>query len=170
MKFTFSQRKRMLWEVRGILKQWPSEVCLKSRFESPDVVQLLSLSNSLWPHRLQHARFPSPHHLPEFTQTHVHWIGDAVQLSHSLLPLLLPPSVFPSIRVFPNESALSIRWPKYWSFSFSISPSNEHSGLISLSIPQRGVSVSSATAEDTDPRTRPTRPQSLWKEHGTSNF
>ena len=47
-------------------------------------------------------------------------------------PLLLPPSVFPSIRVFSNESLLCIRWPKYWSFSFSISPSNEHSGLISF--------------------------------------
>ena len=49
-------------------------------------------------------------------------------------PLLLPPSIFPSIRVFSNESALSIRWPKYWSFSFSISPSNEYSGLISFRI------------------------------------
>ena len=47
-------------------------------------------------------------------------------------PLLLPPSIFPSIRVFPNESALHIRWPKYWNFSFSISPSNEHPGLISF--------------------------------------
>ena len=46
--------------------------------------------------------------------------------------LLLPPSIFPSIRIFPNESALPIRWPKYWSFSFSISPSNEYSGLISF--------------------------------------
>ena len=49
-------------------------------------------------------------------------------------PLLLPPSIFPSLRVFSNESALCIRWPKYWSFSFSISPSNEYSGLISFSI------------------------------------
>ena len=49
-------------------------------------------------------------------------------------PLLLPPSVFPSIRVFSNEPALPIRWPKYWSFSFSISPSNEYSGLISLKV------------------------------------
>ena len=49
-----------------------------------------------------------------------------------LCPLLLPPSIFPSIRVFSNESAVCIRWPKYWSFSFSISPFNEHSGLISF--------------------------------------
>ena len=49
-------------------------------------------------------------------------------------PLLLPPSIFPSIRVFSNESVLHIRWPKYWSFSFSVSPSNEYSGLISFRI------------------------------------
>ena len=60
---------------------------------------------------------------------------ESVTLSNHLIlccPLLLPPSIFPSIRVFSNESVLCIRWPKYWSFSFSISPSNEHSGLISF--------------------------------------
>ena len=66
--------------------------------------------------------------LPEFTQTHVHWVGDAIQPSHPLSS----PSIFPSIRVFSNESALRIRWPKYWSCSFNISPSNEHPGLISF--------------------------------------
>ena len=71
---------------------------------------------------------PVHHQLPEFTQTHVHRVGDAIQPSHPLSSLLLLPSIFPSIRVFPNESALHIRWPKYWSFSF-ISPSNEHPGL-----------------------------------------
>ena len=61
MTFTFSQRKRMSWEVRGILEQWACEICLKSRSESPVVVvQLLSLPNYLWPHWLQHARFPCP--------------------------------------------------------------------------------------------------------------
>ena len=70
--------------------------------------------------------------LPVFTQTYVHWVGDAIQPSHPLSSPLLPPSIFPSIRVFSNESALCIRWPKYWSFSFSISPSNEYSGLISF--------------------------------------
>ena len=75
--------------------------------------------------------FPVHHQLPEFTQTHVHQVGDAIQPSHPLSPLLLP-SIFPSIRVFSSESALHIRWPKYWSFSFNISPSNEHPGLISL--------------------------------------
>ena len=74
--------------------------------------------------------FPVLHQLPELTQTHVCWVGDAIHLI-LCCPLLLPPSIFPSIRVFSNESALRIRWPKYWSFSFSISPFNEYSGLIS---------------------------------------
>ena len=68
---------------------------------------------------------PVHHQLPKSTQTHVHWVGDAVYLI-----LCHPFSIFPSIRVFSNESALCIRWPTYWSFSFSISPSNEHPGLI----------------------------------------
>ena len=72
------------------------------------------------------------HQLPESTQTHVHWFGDAIQPSHPLSSLLLLPSIFPSIRVFSNKSALCIRWPKYWNFSFNISPSKEHSGLISF--------------------------------------
>ena len=76
--------------------------------------------------------FPVHHQLPEFTQTHVHRVGDAIQPSHPLSSPLLLPSIFPSIRVFSNESALCIRWPKYWNFSFNISPSNEYSGLISF--------------------------------------
>ena len=74
---------------------------------------------------------PVHHQLPGFTQTHVHWVSDAIQPSH-LHPLLLLPSIFPSIRVFSNKSVLRIRWPEYWSFSFSISPSNEYLGLISF--------------------------------------
>ena len=72
---------------------------------------------------------PFHHQLLEFTQIHLHWVSDAIQPSH---PLLLLPSIFPCIGVFSNESALRIRWPKYWSFSFNISPSNKHSGLISF--------------------------------------
>ena len=72
------------------------------------------------------------HQLPEFTQTHVHRGSDAIQPSGPLSSLLLLPSIFPSIRVFSNESGLPIWWPKYWSFSFNISPSNEHPGLISF--------------------------------------
>ena len=76
--------------------------------------------------------FPVHHQLRELTQTHVHRIGDAIQPSHPLSPLFFLPSIFPSIRVFSNESVLHIRWPKYWSFSFNISPSNEYSELISF--------------------------------------
>ena len=73
---------------------------------------------------------PVHHQLPEFTQTHVHRVRDAIQPSHPLSsPLLLPP-IPPSIRVFSNESTLRMRWPKYWSFSFSIIPSKEIPGLI----------------------------------------
>ena len=86
---------------------------------------------------------PVHHKLPEFTQTHVHCVGEAIQQPHSLL---LPPSIFPSLGVFSNESVLCVRWPKYWSFSFSISPSNDYSRLISLgwtgwiSLQSKGIS------------------------------
>ena len=73
---------------------------------------------------------PVHHQLPEFTQTHVHWVGDAIQPSHPLSSLFLLPSILPRIRVFSNESVLYIRWPKYWIFNFSISLSKECSGLI----------------------------------------
>ena len=79
---------------------------------------------------------PVHHQLLEPTQTYVHWVGDAIRMPscHLILcrPLLLLPSIFPSARVFSNGSVLLIRWPKYWSFSFNISPSNEYSGLISF--------------------------------------
>ena len=72
------------------------------------------------------------HQLLEFTQTHVHWVSDAIRSSHPLSSPSLMPSILSSIRVFSNESALHIRQTKYWSFSFNSSPSNEKSGLISL--------------------------------------
>ena len=104
--------------------------------------------------------FPVHHQLPEPAQTHVHWVGDAIQPSHPLLPSSSPTFNLPSIRIFSNESTLCffffvvvvkktnfiylfftlqyftlcITWPKYWSFSFSISPSNEYSGQISFRI------------------------------------
>ena len=91
------------------------------------------MSGPLRPHELQHARPPwsitnSQSLLKLMT------IESVMPSNHLILccPLLLPPSIFPSIRVFSNESALHIRWPKDWSFSFNISPSNEHSGLISF--------------------------------------
>ena len=68
---------------------------------------------------------PVHYQLPEFTQTHANWVGDAIQPSHACLPLLLLPPIPPSIRVFSSESTLRMRWPKYWSFSSSIIPSKE---------------------------------------------
>ena len=102
------------------------------------------MSDSLRPHRLKHTRLACPAPAHGAAQTHVHWVGDAIQSSHPLIqpshhPLILPPSIFPSIRVFSNESVLRIKWPKYWSFSFRISPSNEYSGLISFRIDRFGL-------------------------------
>ena len=89
-------------------------------------------SNSLWPHGLKHTRLPCPSLSPSLLRL---MSIESVMLSKHLnlcCPFLVLSSVFPIIRVFSNESALCIRWPKYW--SFSISPSNEYSGLISLRI------------------------------------
>ena len=91
------------------------------------------VSNSLQPYRLQHTRVLVHHQLSELAQTHVHLVSDAIQPSHLLLSPS-PPSIFPSIRVFSNESVLRISWPKYCNFSFSISPFNEYSGVISFRI------------------------------------
>ena len=90
------------------------------------------MSNSLWPYGLRHARRQS---ITNSWSLLKHISTESVMPSNHLIlcrPLLLPPSIFPSIRVFSEESALHIRWPKYWSFSFHISPSNKHSGLISF--------------------------------------
>ena len=142
------------------------------------------MSNSLWPHGLQHARLLCSPLFPRVAQIHVHWVGevkwsevtqscptlcDPIDCSppgssiHGIFParilewvaipflvmlsnshilcrlLLLLPSIFPSIRGFSNESVLRIRWPKYQSFSFSISSSNEYSGLISFKIDWFGL-------------------------------
>ena len=73
---------------------------------------------------------PVHHQLPEFTQIHIHQVSEAIQPSHHLSSLLLLPPIPPSIKVFSNESTLHMKWPKYWSFSFSIIPSKEIPGLI----------------------------------------
>ena len=89
------------------------------------------MSNSLWPHELQHPRSPCPSPTPGVYSNSCPlswWCHPTISSS----VVLLLPSIFPSIRVFSNESVLHIRWPKYWSFSFSISLSNEYSGLISF--------------------------------------
>ena len=92
------------------------------------------VSDSLRPHALQRARLPCPslsQSLLRFMSTELMMLPNHLILCH---PLLLLPSVFLNIRVFPNESSLHIRWPKYWGFNFSINPSNEYSGLISFRI------------------------------------
>ena len=90
------------------------------------------MADSLQPHGLQHTRLPCPY-LPEFAQTHAHWVGDAIQPSH---PLSSPSLAFnlSQHQGLSNELALPVRWLKYWNFSFSISPSNEYSQLISFRI------------------------------------
>ena len=92
------------------------------------------MSNSLRPHEPQHARPPCPSPTPRVYPNSGRSIESVMPSNHLILcrPLLPPPSIFPIIRVFSDESALHIRWPEYWSFSFTTSPSNEYSGLISF--------------------------------------
>ena len=108
------------------------------KYPSTESVQFSSVTQSCLtlcdPMNCSMPSFPVLHYLSEFAQTHVHWVSDAIQPSNSLSPLSVLPSIFPSIRVFSNELVLQIRWLKYWSFSFSVSPSNEYSGLISFRI------------------------------------
>ena len=92
------------------------------------------VSDSLWPHDCSMPGFPVHHQPPGPAQTHVHWVHDAIQHLVLCHPLLLPPSILPSIRIFSSESILCLRWPKCWSFSFNINSSNEYSGLISFRI------------------------------------
>ena len=114
-------------------KEWPLSVIytFSQSGQSPVV------SDSFLPLDCSTPGFPVHHQFPNLAQTHVHQVSDAIQSSHPL-PSPSPPafilllSIFPSFRVFSNELVLLIRWPKYWSFSFSISPSNEYSGLISF--------------------------------------
>ena len=115
-------------------KQETNRICIKNHYikvSSPNTQILFSfslvVSDSLQPHGLQHGRLPCP-------SLCLRVCSSSCPLSHLILcgPLVLLLSIFSSIRVFSNESVLHIRWPKYWSFSFSISPSNEYSGLISF--------------------------------------
>ena len=118
----------IFWRVLNFIKgffciYWDS---VSESVQSLSCVQLCNAMNRSMPGLLVH------HQLPESTQTHVHWVvmpSDHLILCH---PLHLLPSILPSIRVFSSESGLYISWLKYWSFSFNISPSNEHPGLISL--------------------------------------
>ena len=110
-------------------------MCLLKAVNSADTVQSSSVAQTCQlcnPMNRSTSGLPVHHQLPVLSQTHVHQVSDAIQ--HLILchPLLFLPPIPPSIRVFSNESNLRMRWPKYWSFSFSISPSNEHLGLISF--------------------------------------
>ena len=117
-------------EIKENINKWIYSTCSKIRRLSIIKVlfSCLVMSNSLLPHELQHTRTSCPSPSPK--------VCSVMLLCHLILwlPLLLLPSIFPTIRDFSNESALCIRWTKYWGFSFSISPSNEYSGLISLKI------------------------------------
>ena len=119
-------------------------VCMLSCFSS---VQFSSVTQSCPtlcdPMDCSMPGLPVHQQLPEFTQTHAHWVSDDIQPSH---PRSFPsPPAIPSIRVFSKESALRIRRPKYWSFSFSISPSIEHPGLISFRMDWLGLLAVQAT-------------------------
>ena len=92
------------------------------------------VSSSLWPHGLQHASPPFPSPTPGVYSTHVHCVSEAIQPIHPLLSASAPTFNPSEDQGFLNESILHIKWPKYWSFSFSISPSNEYSGLISFRV------------------------------------
>ena len=105
------------------------------------------MSDSLRPHGLQHARLPCPSPIPR-AYSNSYSIMSVMPSNHLILccPLLLLPSIFPSIRIFSNESVLCIRWPKYW--SFSISPSNEYSGLISFRIDRLDLLAAQGTLKN----------------------
>ena len=109
------------------------EVCPSSCLLSSVQFSCSVMSDSLPPHGLQHARPPCPSPTPGAYSNSMS-VKSVIPSNHLILchPLLFLPSISPSIRVFSRESVLHITWPKYWSFSFSISPSNEYSGLISF--------------------------------------
>ena len=126
-------------QLRKCRKYFPYETTSSDQFHLSDAINVAgdaslvpfsSVTQSCpifatpWTAACQH------HQLPELAQTHVHRVNDAI--SSSVVTVLLLPSIFPSIRVFSKESVFCIRWPKYWCFSFSNSPSNESSGLISF--------------------------------------
>ena len=110
-------------------RKYLSCICKVSQSVSSVTQSCLTLCN---PMNRSTPGLPVHDQLPEFTQTHVHRVSDAIQPSHPRSPLLLLPPIPPSIRVFSNESTLRMRWPKCWSFSFSIIPSREIPGMVSF--------------------------------------
>ena len=134
------------WKQWQILFSWAPE-SLKMVTEATKLKDTCFLGETLWqtlvssvaqscptlcnPRNRSMPGLPVHHQLPKSTQTNVHWVSDAIQPSHLLLPPSPAPNP-PSIRVFSSESTLHMRWPKYWSFIFSIIPSKEIPGLISF--------------------------------------
>ena len=147
------------------MKHLSSPPCLlwdtSQRLEGPVTMDLVrassvqlshsAVSDSLWAHGLQHARPPCTSPTPRVYSNSCplsQWCHPTISSCH---PLLLPPSIFPSIRVFSNESVLHIRWPKYWSFSFNISPSNEYLGLISFRMDWLDLLASPRDSQESSP-------------------
>ena len=130
-----THRKKVIARSQGDVHDWKTHLIVPI-FEPICFICCSCLAAKSCPTLWNHMDCSTPgcpvlHCLPEFAQTHVRWIGCAIY--HILcLPLLLLPSILSRLRVFFNESALRIKWPKYWSFSFSISPSNEYPGLVSF--------------------------------------
>ena len=127
----YGQAIRVLRYELILLARKVSKKSIKWLFQFSSVAQLLlTLSNPMdWSMQ----DLPVHQQLLKLAQTHVHWVSDVIEPSHPLLPLLLP-SIVPSIRAFSNDPDFCLRWPKCWSFSVSINPSNEYSGLISFRI------------------------------------
>ena len=126
---------KVYFSIFSLFRCWAQNLSLQIYFLSTFSVQFSCsvMSDSLRPYGLQHNRLPCPLQLLERVQTHVHQVGDAIQPSHPLSSPSPPAFNLSQNQVFSNESVLCIRWPKYCSFSFSMSPSNEYSGLISFS-------------------------------------
>ena len=114
-----------LWTMVSSSKRWGQSFCLCLAVVRSCCFSVTKLCPTLGdPMNCSTPGLPVLHYLLQFAESHVHGVNDAIQPSHFLSPLLLLPSVFPSIRIFSNELALHIRWPKYWSFSFNVSPSS----------------------------------------------
>ena len=109
------------------------------------------MSDSLRPHGLKNIRLPVHYQITELPQTYTHQVGVAIQPSHPLSSPSPPAFNLSHIRIFSNESALHFRWPKYWNFSFNISPSNEYSGLISFKMGGLDLLVSPRDCQDSSP-------------------
>ena len=123
-------RSSHTWDLCGSLSMYLF-ICLSSiSFQFSSVAHLCPTLRD--PVDCSTPGLPVHHQLPKFTQTHVYWVGDAIQPSHPLSSPSPPALNLSQHQGFSNESALLIRWPKYWSFSLKISPTNEHPGLISF--------------------------------------